>query len=356
MRINRFDHYFGKATGTVQDYTIYSSETAFGKVSVRKTAKQLQVQLTILMLPSGQAAEGWQTGIALDASSSMISAYGRELKGELPQKVTQAYKKKAWIRQEEEDGMRFRIFEKAAVTEALEKGYFKYSDNLVQPTARKLIAYLASTLDINGRTTVIYWACGNCSQYEEVGDIPAEDSETLTIQGPKKVRFGTGTHLQPALAYYCNRFAEAQRGMFIFITDGYIDDLEAVKRYTTKLAKDIAANKRNVIKCILIGIGKEVDEKQMTALDFLDTGTPIDIWDHKLADDMQDLIEIFAELVDENQIVAPTAAIYGSDGQLIKKFTDGLPAKVVFELPINSQWFEMEVMEERIRQTVAYKA
>jgi len=301
-----------------------TSETAFGKVYVRKTAKQLQVQLTILMLPSGQAAEGWQTGIALDASSSMISAYGRELKGELPQKVTQAYKNKGWIRQEEEDGMRFRIFEKAAVTEALEKGYFKYSDNLVQPTARKLIAYLASTLDINGRTTVIYWACGNGSQYEEVGDIPAEDSETLTIQGHKKVRLGTGTHLQPALAYYCNRFAEA--------------------------------NKRNVIKCILIGIGKEVDEKQMTALDFLDTGTPIDIWDHKLADDMQDLIEIFAELVDENQIVAPTAAIYGSDGQLIKKFTDGLPAKVVFELPINSQWFEMEVMEERIRQTVAYKA
>ncbi|HIE01119.1 MAG TPA: VWA domain-containing protein [Thiotrichaceae bacterium] len=353
-----FDHYFGKATGTVQDYTISSSETAkaFGKIYVRKTAKQLQIQLTILMPPSGQAAEGWQTGVALDASSSMMSAYGRELKGELPQKVTQAYKKKAWIRQEEEDGMRFRIFEKAAITDALENGYFKYSDNLVQPTARKFIAYLASTLDINGRTSVIYWACGNGSQYEEVGDIQAEDCESLTIQGPKTVRLGTGTHLQPALAYYCTRFAGAQRGLFIFITDGYIDDLEAVKRYSTKLAKDIAANKRNVIKCILIGIGKEVDEKQMTALDDLDTGTPIDIWTHKLADDMRELIEIFADIVDENQIIAPTATIYDSDGQLIKKLTDGLPAKIVFELPVNSPWFEMEIMDERIRQTVAYKA
>ncbi len=91
-------------------------------------------------------------------------------------------------------------------------------------------------------------------------------------------------------------------------------------------------------------------------LDDLDTGTPIDIWAHKLADDMRELIEIFADIVDENQIIAPTGTIYDSDGQLIKKLTDGLPAKIVFELPVNSPWFEMEIMEERIRQTVAYKA
>lgn len=93
--------------------------------------------------------------------------------------------------------------------------------------------------------------------------------------------------------------------MYIFITDGYIDDLETVKQYTTQLAKDIAAGKRKLIKCILIGVGKAVDEKQMIELDDLDTGTEIDIWDHKVADDMRELTEIFAELVEENQIVAP---------------------------------------------------
>jgi len=349
-----FDQYFGKPSGTVKDYTIASNETAktFGKVYVRQAFDKLQVQFTILMHPEGQGAEGWQTGVALDASSSMTTAYGRELIGELPEKVSKRYEKKGWITHDDEDGQRFRIFDKAAVEEALKKGYFKYSDNLVEPTARKFMAYLASTLDIEGSTTVIYWAGGNGSQYEELGDIRAEDCETLTVQGPKKMRFGVGTQLQPAIEYFCNRFVEAERGMYIFITDGYIDDLEAVKRYTSQLAKNIAAGKRHLVKCILIGVGKAVDEKQMIALDDLDTGTEVDIWDHKLANDMRDLMEIFAELVDENQIVTPNAAIYSSQGELIKKFTDGLPAKVVLDLPVNTQWFELEVMEQRFRQTV----
>jgi hypothetical protein len=349
-----FNHYFGTTAGVVQDYTIASSDTAkeFGKVYVRKTKQQLQVQFTILMAPEGQQAEGWQTGVALDASSSMTTAYGRELKGELSEKVTKEYEKKGWIRHQEEDGQRFRVFEKAAVADALEKGYFKYTENLVEPIARKFIAYLASNLDIDGGTTVIYWAGGDGAKCEEVGDIRAEDCETLLIQGPKTIRFGVNTQLKPAIEYYVNRFIEAQRGMYIFITDGRIDDLDAVKRYTTQLAKDIQAGNRNLVKCILIGIGKEVDEKQMIELDDLDTGTEVDIWDHKLAENMRDLLEIFAELVDDNQMVAPTAAVFDSNGQLIKKFADGLPAKVVLDFPITTKWFELEVMGRRIRQTI----
>lgn len=349
-----FDHYFGKTTGLVKDYTLSSGETAkeFGKVYVRKTANQIQIQFTILMRPEGPAAEGWQTGVALDASSSMISSYGCELKGQLPAKISDEYEKKGWIKHKEEDGQRFRIFERVAVIDALEKSYFKYSDNIVEPVARKFISYLARELDINGSTTVIYWASGDGSKCEEVGEIKVEDCESLTIQGPKTVRFGLGTQLKPALEYYCNRFVTAQRGMYIFVTDGYIDDLEAVKHYTIQLAKDINAGKRNLVKCILIGVGQEIDEKQMIELDDLETGTNIDIWDHKIAADMRDLVEIFAELVDENQIVAPIASVYGSDGQLIKKFADGLPAKVTLNLPLNTEWFEVEVMGQRIRQTV----
>jgi hypothetical protein len=349
-----FNQYFGIDQDIIKDYTIAPIDTApeFGKVYVRQTANKLKVQFTILMAPEGQSAEGWQTGIALDASSSMISAFGRELIGQLFNTVTKEYEKKGWIKYEQKDGQRFRIFGKAAVADAVKKGYFKYSNNIVEPTARKFISYLARKLDIDGDTTVIYWACGDGSQYEILGDIRAEDCETLKIQGPKNVTLGEGTQLRPAIEYYCNRFIEAERGMYIFITDGYIDDLETVKQYTTQLAKDIAAGKRKLVKCILIGVGKAVDEKQMIELDDLDTGTEVDIWDHKIADDMRELIEIFAELVDENQIVAPTAAVYGSDGQLIKKFTDGLPAKVVLEFPVNTQWFELQVMGWRIRQSV----
>ncbi len=348
-----FDQYFGKESGPVTDYIIASHETAkeFGKVYVRKTAQKIKVQFTILMAPEGQSAEGWQTGVALDASSSMTSSYGRELKGELSDKIIKNYEKKGWITHEEEDGLRFRIFEKIAVKDALTKGYLKNTNNIVEPVARKFIAYLASTLDINGSTSVIYWAGGNGSQYEEIGDIHVDECETLTIHGPRKIRFGLSTKLYPAMKYYCNRFVDAERGMYIFITDGYIDDLEEVKYFTIKLARNMGKHK--LVKCILIGVGDEVDVNQMLELDNLDSGTNIDIWDHKIAANMRDLIEIFAELVDENQIVAPMATIYDSSGQLIKKFTDGLPAKVLIDFPVKTKWFELEVMEQHIKQTLS---
>lgn len=347
-----FDHYFGAPNGPVEDYTVASSQTAsqLGKVYVRKTARAIHVQFTLLMALEGQAAEGWHTGVALDASSSMTSAYGRELKGELPTSVIRHYEAQGWVRHEEDDGQRFRVFEKAAVEDALAHGYFHYTPNTIEPVARQFIAYLADELDMKGQTTVIYWACGDGSLCEPLGEISAQDCAQLTIQGPQKLRLGATTQLKPALHFFLERFAQAQRGMSIFITDGFIDDLEAVKQSSIRLAQAIAHDQHPLVKCILIGVGSEVDEQQMIALDDLDSGTDIDIWDHKLAADMRDLVEIFAELVDEHQIVAPSAVIFDEQNQVVKKFTDGLPAKVTFTLPPGSEWFELAVMNQRIRQ------
>lgn len=351
-----FDAYFGKQhiAKLVHDYTISSGETAeeFGKVYVRKTQDKLQVQFTILMEPRGQQAEGWQTGVALDASLSMTNAYGRELIGQIPEAVIKEYERKKWVRYQHDDGQQFRIFERLAVEDAINKGYFRYTENIVEPVARKFISYLAHNLDTEGKTRVIYWACGDGSKYEEVGHIGVEECEALSITGPKEIRLGSSTQLRPALEYYINRPLQAKRNMYIFITDGYLDDLEAVKRYTVQFAKQIQRGQRNLTKCILIGVGKEVNERQMMELDDLDTGTKIDIWDHKLASHMRHLIEIFAELVDEHHIVAPMATVFDSDNQLVKKFVDGLPAKVTIELPVTTKWFELEVMGKRIRQMV----
>ena len=77
----------------------------------------------------------------------------------------------------------------------------------------------------------------------------------------------------------------------------------------------------------------------MEELDDLDTGTDVDVWDHKIAAEMRALTEIFAEVVDENQIVAPQAALYDSAGRLAREFTDGMPAKVTFRVPAGSDWF-----------------
>jgi hypothetical protein len=78
----------------------------------------------------------------------------------------------------------------------------------------------------------------------------------------------------------------------------------------------------------------------------------VDIWDHKIAKEMRSLVEIFAEVVSENKIVAPTAAIYDEAGKLVTRFPDGLPAKVAFTMPANSDAFELEFGGRRIHQSV----
>jgi hypothetical protein len=166
------------------------------------------------------------------------------------------------------------------------------------------------------------------------------------------VAFGTGTHLQPAVKYFVERFKDAERGMYVFVTDGKLDDLGSVKRYCTGLAKDIHAGRRKPVKCVLIGVGTKIDEGQMEELDNLETGTDVDIWDHKIAKELRSVVEIFAELVTENQIVAPTATVYAANGTVAKRFTDGLPARILFSLPSGSEWFELEVSGQKIRQQI----
>ncbi len=328
----------------------------FGEVNVRKTAEATEVLFTILMEPSGAEAEGWQTGVALDASASMSAAYGKGLlegpKGATPRPVLMEYAEKKWIGVVNQDGAQRILWTEQAANDAIERGYLRRTENVVEPLARKMTAYLAGSLDADGGTTVIYWACGDGAAYEVIGDVTEEQCATLGVDGPNNVPFGSGTKLTPAVAYFVDRFEDAKRGMYIFITDGRLDDLAEVKRYTRKLAKSIAAGQRNPVKCVLIGVGDEIDEGQMEELDDLDTGTDVDVWDHKIAKEMRAVIEIFAEVVSEHQIVAPTGTIYDDSGNVAVRFTDGLPAKVTFKMSPSSNAFELEVGGRRIRQTL----
>lgn len=325
----------------------------FGEVNVRQDGDTVHIVFTISMEPQGEAAEGWQTGVALDASASMYEAYGRCLVGQVPDDVMAQYERRGWIQRQVQDGQSYLIWRQEGSQDAIQRGYLRYSNNDVQQAAREFTAYLAGNLDADGGTTVVYWACGDGSQYEVVGDFTAEQCKTLELTGPQRITFGEGTRLKPVVQYFVDRFADAKRGIYLFLTDGRLDDLEEVKRYTKRLAQEIEAKKRNYVKCVLIGIGDEIDESQMEQLDDLDTGTSVDIWDHKIAKEMRSIVEIFAEVVDENQIVAPTARIYDSNGKLVKNFTDGLPTKVSFSMSARCPWFELEVGDERIRQAIA---
>jgi hypothetical protein len=222
--------------------------------------------------------------------------------------------------------------------------------NEVTPVAQKICAYLARTIDADGGTTCIYWAVGtNGSQIEVVGDLRAEDAERHAFGPPRE--FGTGTQLLPAVRYFVERFKDAPWGFYVFITDGELHDLDAVKDYSVRLAREIHARRRNPLKFVLIGLGPTVSEVQMEELDDLDTGTPVDLWDHKLAAEMRVLQEIFAEVVDKNARVADNGRILDPQGRTVKNYEgSGLPAYLEFEMPTGADFFTLEVNGQRIHQ------
>jgi hypothetical protein len=286
----------------------------FGEVNVYPQANGgVRVTATILMEPR---REGTQTGIALDGSGSMSALYATESGG---------------------------FF----------SGFFgkkKAQTNEITPVAQKVCAYLARKLDADGGTTCIYWATGpGGSQVEVVGDLTGDQAEAHFFGQPKN--FGTGTQLLPAVRYFIDRFKDAPWGFYVFITDGELHDLDAVKRHSVQLAKEIAAGKRKPLKFVLIGVGDNVNEGQMEQLDDLDTGTDIDLWDHKLAAHMRVLQEIFAEVVDKNARVADKGKILDANDRVVKNYSDtGLPALLDFTLPAGSTSFTLEVEDKRVRQ------
>lgn len=284
----------------------------FGEVNVYPVGATTRVVATILMEPH---KEGTQTGIALDGSGSMRQLYGVPGGGAVSS-----------------------IFARPQ------------AQNIITPVAQKVCAYLARRIDADGGTTVIYWAVGQAGrQVEVVGDLTAEQAERHYFGPPRQ--FGNGTQLLPAVRYFVERFNDAPFGFYVFITDGEIHDLEDVKNYSRQLARDIAARRRRPVKFVLIGVGEGVNERQMEELDDLDTGTNIDLWDHKLASELTRLEQIFAEVVDENARVADRGKILDPQGRVIKDYSDtGLPAKLEFQVPSGTPYFTLEVHGNRIHQ------
>ena len=290
----------------------------FGEVNVYPaSAGRMRVVATILMQPH---KEGAQTGIALDGSGSMRKLYGLEGGGRVLSPLFGGQKK---------------------------------PQNEITPVAQKLCSYLARNIDADGGTTCIYWAVGpGGGEIEVVGDLTADQAERHVFGPPKD--FGTGTQLLPAVRYFVDRFKDAPWGFYVFITDGELHDLDDVIAYSKRLAQDVAAGRRRPVKFVLIGIGNEVNEHQMTELDDLDTGTDVDLWDHKLASEMRVLEEIFAEVVDRNARVADHGRLLDASGRVIKDFEGvGLPAYLEFEAPAGTNYFTLEVHGHCIHQPLA---
>jgi hypothetical protein len=293
----------------------------FGEVNVFPApGGKKRVVATILMEPH---KEGAQTGLALDGSGSMVKLYGVE------------------------DGSR-------VLSPVLARS--KNLHNEVTPVAQKLCAYLARKIDADGGTTCIYWSVGpGGGEIQVVGDLTGDQAERHVFGPPRD--FGTGTQLLPAVRYFVERFRTAPWGFYVFITDGELHDLDQVIACSKRLAKDIANGHRKPVKFVLIGLGPQINERQMEELDDLDTGTDVDLWDHKLAAEMKQLAEIFAEVVDRNARVADNGRILDPQGRVVKDYgRSGLPAYLEFELPAGADYFTLDVNGQRVQQPLTDKA
>jgi len=292
----------------------------FGEVNVHRRADgALDVVATILLEPD---IEGACAGLALDGSASMKKAYGAHAP------VSP-------------------LFRSAA------------APNVVEPVAHTLAEYLAR-FAAAGRVHLVYWACSpDGSQIEPIGEFNAADVRRQPIGGPRRLPWGRGTRLLPPLRHFVDDvFRSAPWAIAVFITDGIIEDLADVKAFSERFARDVAAGRRNFIKLVLLGVGEEVDERQMEELDDMfegrelkdPKGRPIDLWDHKLAKEMRQLSEIFAEVVGDDVIVADRGRVFDDKGRPVADYGAGLPALLRFRLPAGCRRFTLDFPGGRVTQ------
>ncbi|MCC6421230.1 MAG: VWA domain-containing protein [Gemmataceae bacterium] len=291
----------------------------FGEVNVYRSGNgRLDVVATILIEPD---IEGARAGLALDGSASMQANYGANLPA---------------------------LFARAGG-----------AVNVVEPVARTMAAYLAR-FSSSGRANLIYWACSpDGSQIEPLGEFSEEALASLPVRGPKK--WGRGTRLLPPLRYFVEEaFRAAPWAICVFVTDGRIEDLDQVKQYSWHFARQIASGQRRFIKLVLLGVGKLVDEAQMEELDDMfegnelrdPDGETIDLWDHKIAENMHNLAEIFAEVVSEKIQVADHGRVRDNAGRLVKEYPQGLPALLRFALPPGATAFILDWPGGTVRQDI----
>lgn len=335
-----------------ENYQVPNSllHAAFGELNVLPQKDRVEIVLTVMMEP---VKEGAQTGVALDGSASMQLSFGHvwEFTAKYDNAAVEALKTKGLAKIVTRDGAEVVESTHQGWDEMIRLGYVAKRPNQIEAISREVIPYLADRIDADGGTTAVYWACGpNGDQVEVIGDLTSATAQSATYPGPKE--WGHKTQLLPALRYFINRFKDAPWGFYVFVTDGRLDDLDAVKQFTAQLAHDIAAKKVNAVKCVLVGVGKDVDESQLEQLDDLpDTlDLPVDIWDHKMAGDWRNFKDIFAEVLDENAIVAPTGKVFDEKGNVAAHFADGVPSLMRFALPAGASQFTLEVADSKITQ------
>ncbi|MFZ2955554.1 MAG: hypothetical protein WA705_01460 [Candidatus Ozemobacteraceae bacterium] len=322
----------------------------FDHVAYRKVGNEWEIVFQFLLSP----ADEWNTVLAIDSSESMQSLFGKALTGDLPLAVQEQYYRENLVFEELHEGKLLRFYQPEAYDDAVAKGYLKWTDNEIDPKAREILGFLGKHIDARGSCSLTYWGGEKGLGWVDFGEINAEDSKFISIPVPDISSFETESKLLPILQYLVAKMSDVPKTLIVILTDGHFSDIEEVKTYCISLALLIKAGERNFMKFVLLGIGKDVNRKTLAEFEGIKTGPTTELWDHKVADEMRELSEIFAGSVSENEIVAPKALILDSKGNIVKEFPDGLPAMGSFRMPFSSTSFTFQISpsNRRIHQSL----
>lgn len=224
--------------------------------------------------------------------------------------------------------------------------------NNVEPQMRWMLQYLA-TKDRNGLLRVAYWATGNGSELEVVGDLTGEQAADFKFPGPKA--YGKGTVMLPVLRDYIAYLRQeapngARRGLAVIITDSQLHDPDDVKAYSIQVAKEIAAGRLPRLNFVLVGVGAQVDEEQMEDICHLEFPGVGHLWCHRHADRMEEMADLVAVLVDATMTVAAGGTITDQDGKVLAVYEGRLPAVLEFDVPEGCTGFVLEVNGQKFPQ------
>ena len=226
--------------------------------------------------------------------------------------------------------------------------------NNVEPQMRWMLEYLAQK-DRDGKCRVAYWATGDGTQLEHLGDMTGEQAKDAKFPGPRQ--YGKGTVMLPVLrdymAYLRDRAgAGARRGLAVIVTDSELWDASDVKAYSTKVAEEITAGRLPMLNFVFVGVGPSVNEAQME--DICHEAYPGlgHLWCHRHVDRMEEMADLVAVLVDATMTVADSGAVYDARGPLLHRWEGRLPAVLEFPVPADCTAFVLEVNGQRFEQPI----
>lgn len=226
-------------------------------------------------------------------------------------------------------------------------------DNQVEPHVRRMLQYLASK-DRNGQLRVAYWATGpKGKDVEPIGELTGVSVENYKFPGPRNP--GQSTCLAPAirdyLAYHRDQMRRgARQGCAVFVTDGQLHDADEVKRLSAEIAYEIAGGKLTRMNFILVGVGEQVNEEQLEDVCHEEYPGVGHLWCHRIAEEIKEIPELVAVLVDETMTVAAGGTVYDDQNRIVKRYEGRLPAVLEFSVPEGCSSFTLEVNGQRYTQ------